>query len=247
MMESTLVSGSIFSTVSPYCLLFINLFDCVFYDVCQQDVMRGQQDVKKILQNYLQRSMTTGDVFQLKEAYLTGMLYQDVYDKVSDFIKAAGDNPQVVEPLTTVGCEIAGNTYKHTSPQHQYYIALFTACVTYADDLGGRHIEALGQFSRRFATGEMQLSPALDVLADLLKQSYDLWPEVGADGIVSGTLIAITAMYIEYTTGNMQVTPRATWWPNYFRNKTGICSPYAHFNFPKGWRSTPDSYLQLLP
>ena len=176
-----------------------------------------------------------------------GKLYRDVSRKVSDFIHAAGDDPKFIQKFSVTGCDLAVITYGHTSPEHQYYIALYTACILYVDDLGNRHLDALAQFSHRLATGQKQLNPALDVLIDLLRQSYDLWPQVGADAIVSGTLEAIAAMYIECTTGDMEVTPQATWWPNYFRNRTGICPPYAHFNFMKGWRLTPESYLQLLP
>ncbi|EJF61101.1 terpenoid synthase [Dichomitus squalens LYAD-421 SS1] len=138
-------------------------------------------------------------------------------------------------------------TYGHTSTEHQHYIALYTVCLLYADDLGIRHLDALTQFSRRFSTGEKQLNPVLNKLTELMRQAYDLWPQVGADAIVSGTLEAVSAMYIECTSGDMKITPQATLWPNYFRNRSGICPPYAHFNFVKNWRSAPDSYLQLLP
>ena len=186
--------------------------------------------------------------FTPAEAHLSGgELYRDVSRKVEDFVHAAGDDPRFVQKFSVTGCDLANTIYGHTSPKHQYYIALYTACILYVDDLGSRHLDALAQFSRRLATGQKQLNPALDVLTDLLRQSYDLWPQVGADAIISGTLEAIAAMYIECTTGDMAITPQATWWPNYFRNRTGICPPYAHFNFMKSWRSTPESYLQLLP
>ncbi|KAI1793271.1 terpenoid synthase [Ganoderma leucocontextum] len=193
--------------------------------------------------------MATTDVFRTAEAHAGGgKLYQEVSRKVADFIRGtAGDDPTFIQQISVLSCDLAEISYGHVSPEHQYYIALYNACLTYVDDLGNRHLEAIAQFSRRFATGEKQLHPALDVLTHLLKQSYDLWPRVGADAIISGTLEAVTAMYVEYTTGDMAVTPRATWWPNYFRNRTSICTPYAHFNFMKSWRSTPDSYLQLLP
>ncbi|KAI1794775.1 terpenoid synthase [Ganoderma leucocontextum] len=211
------------------------------------DVASWQNEVKEILRDFLNRSMTTSDGFRPAGTYDGGKLYQDVSRKVADFVEAAGDDPTFIQKLSVLSCDLATISYGHTSFEHQYYIALYNACLTYVDDLGHRHLEAVSQFSRRFVAGEKQLNPALDVLTDLLKQSYDLWPQVGADVIISGTLEGVTAMYVECTTGDMTVTPRAAWWSNYIRIKVGICPPYAHFNFMKSWRSTPDSYLLLLP
>ncbi len=217
--------------------------------MCQQDsAAREVQEVREVLRDFLDRSMINGDDFRPPQTRDNGSkLYQDVSQQVLDFVVAAGDDPQFAHKFSATGCDLAEIIYGHTGYEHQHYIALYTACILYVDDLGSRHLDAVTQFSRRFATGEKQLNPALDVLTDLLRQSYDLWPQIGADAIVSGTLEAVAAMYVECTTGNMPITPKATWWPNYFRNRTGICPPYAHFNFMKSWRSAPDSYLQLLP
>ena len=115
------------------------------------------------------------------------------------------------------------------------------------DDLGKRHLDALAQFSYRFAKGEKQPNLVLERLVELMRESYDLWPQMGADAIVSATLDGISAMCLESTIGDMEITPQATWWPNYFRTKTGLSPQYAHFIFAKGWRVNADSYMQLLP
>lgn len=166
---------------------------------------------------------------------------------MADIIEAAGDDPAFIQKLSVSGCDLAEIVYPHISDEHRYYVALYSAFLLYVDDLGSRHLEAVAQFSRRFASGEKQLNLVLDFFTDLLRQSYELWPQVGADAIVSGTLEAIAANYIECTTGGMVVTPQAMWWPNFLRNSTAFSAPFAHFNFMKGWRPTPVSYLQLLP
>ena len=210
--------------------------------------MRDQKEVKEITRDYLKRSLLPHDKSRLAEVYQScDRLHQVIFDTVSGFVEAAGDDPKLAERLSAFGADLAGIIYTHTSPEHQRYIALYTACMAYADDVGSRHVEALAQFSRRFTTREKQLSPPLNFLADLLRKSYELWPEVGADTIISSTMIAITAMHVECTTGNVAVIPKATWWPNYFRTRTGFSLPYAHFSFMKGWRSTTESYMQLLP
>ena len=233
-----------FNKPFPLWIPLISLLFCVF----QQGAVADEKEVKEITRNYLKRSLLTRDDTRLAEAYQSReKVYQEILDTVSGFIKAAGDDPKLAERLSAFGADSAGIIYAHTSPEHQRYIALYTACMGYADDLGSRNVEALAQFSRRFTTGEKQLSPPLDFLADLLRQSYGLWPEVGADTIISSFMIALTAMHVECTTANIAVIPKATWWPNYFRSRTGFPLPYAHFSFMKGWRPTTDSYMQLLP
>ena len=148
--------------------------------VCKQDsdTIPDQQEVREIVKDYLNRTRNTtptGDDFRLPEAYqLCDKLYRDTFEKVSEFVIAAGDDPGVVDKLTASACDTTGTAYMHASAEHQQYIALYTACVLYADDLGSRHVEALGEFSRRFASGEEQLNPALQVFAGLLKQAHDL-------------------------------------------------------------------------
>ncbi|TBU54657.1 terpenoid synthase [Dichomitus squalens] len=210
-------------------------------------VAEPHHDVRDILSDFLKRGMANKHARHSILRHKDDHLYDDIIKEVADIFAAAGDDKIFVERFSRTGCDLAQITYGHTSTEHQHYIALYTVCLLYADDLGIRHLDALSQFARRFSTGEKQLNPVLDKLTELMRQAYDLWPQVGADAIVSGTLEAVSAMYIECTSGDMKITPQATLWPNYFRNRSGICPPYAHFNFMKNWRSAPDSYLQLLP
>ena len=208
---------------------------------------RQQDEVKEIVRDFLDRSMSASDGFRVAKAFPggSGKLYDDISRKVVDSFQAANDDPKFIERIIIASCDMAEIAYRHTSLEHQHYIALYTVCFFYVDDLTNRHTEAVSQFSRRFATGEEQLNPALDVFAGLLRQANDLWPQVGADSIIAGTLEGITACYVEHTTKHVAVIPRAIWWPNYFRARSGFCTSYAHFNFTKSWG--PGSYLQLLP
>nr|VWP01600.1 Uncharacterized protein [Ganoderma boninense] len=212
--------------------------------------MNNQNEVKEILRDYLKRSVTTAktdDFYLVKIHERSAKLFQRIFGTVSDFVEDVGDNVEVAKKLSTVAADMGVTAYGHTSSAHQEYIALYTACVVYADDVGSRHVEALAQFSHRFSTGEKHPFPVLNVLAGLMKQSYDLWSKTGADAIISSTLMGIAARHLECTSNDMTITPQATWWPNYFRNRTGFATAYAHFNFMKSWRPTPDSYMQSLP
>ena len=141
----------------------------------------------------------------------------------------------------------AETTYAHTSPAHRLYIARYTASLMYIDDLGARALDAVMRFTGRFARGEPQPAPVLEVLAGLLRKAHELWNVYSADAIVAGTLDAVAAMYIEYTTKHVAIKPQATWYPYYLRTRSGICPPYIHFMFMKSWRATTESYLQVMP
>ena len=161
----------------------------------------------------------------------------------------AGLSPEFIDGLMDTGCTIAQYSYRHTSYAHQYFIAIYTACVTYVDDLVKHNLEAVGQFVQRFARGEPQDNPALARLVTLLETAHEYWPRISANSIVVGTTDAITAMYVEYISKG-DVSPAAAMkYPIYLRLKTGITTPYAHFNFSKSEDGALEDthHLQLMP
>ena len=144
-------------------------------------------------------------------------------------------------------CNMAECCYNHTSIELQYFVALYTAFTFYADDHSASNPEPIGQFAQRFAMGAPQLDPVLDRFAAHVKQAYDLWPRIGANAIISGTLDSMTAMYTECTTKDMHTIPSAMRYPYYLRTRSGVGPPYSHFIFPTCWRASVNSYLQLIP
>ena len=146
-------------------------------------------------------------------------------------------------------CVYAETTYGHTSAAHRAFIAHYTACLMYVDDLGARYLDAVMRFTGRFARGEAQPDPVLDALAQLLRrETYELWNVYGADAIIAGTLDAVSAMYVEHSTEDkVLVKPVATRFPYYLRTRAGIGPPYIHFAFMGGWRTGADTYLQVVP
>lgn len=156
-------------------------------------------------------------------------------------------NEATIDKIVECACDFIESAYGHLPRAHQKYVALYTACILYVDDLGGERLAPVQQFAARLTRGAPQLTPALDALAALLRDAHEMWPPIGADAIVSGTVDAVTGMYIEYTTKEMDISPHATWWPTYLRTRTGINAPFIHFIFTKDFRPTPESYLQMLP
>ena len=156
-------------------------------------------------------------------------------------------SPAVIAKILDGSCVYAETTYGHTTAEHRYFIALYTACLMYVDDLGERNLDAVMRFTGRFAKGETQPDPVLNCLADLLRRSHELWTQYGSDAIIAGTLDAVTAMYIECTTKDMPIAPSATKYPYYIRTSSGVGFPYAYFIFPSSWRASVNSYLQIVP
>ncbi|CDO71709.1 hypothetical protein BN946_scf184915.g53 [Trametes cinnabarina] len=149
--------------------------------------------------------------------------------------------------IVDTACHLIEAAYAHLSPEHRRYAACFAAYFVYADDLGNQDLEALHQFSRRFIAGQEQLNPVLNRLAQLIRRAHELWTDMGASAIVTGTLEAIVAFHTEFTTRNMVIKPGALRYPDYLRLRSGIDPPFIAFLFMRGWRDTAESYVQLIP
>ena len=205
-----------------------------------QDAKDPLAQVKALIRDFLYRSDYKSPR-NLCDPELRSKLTEELSTWPSDI------TPALVAKILDCTCAFAETTYGHTTHEHRYFIALYTACLMYVDDLGERDLDAVKQFTGRFAKGERQPNSILQRLAELLGRAHELWTQFGADAIIAGTFDAVTAMYIEFTTHGMAVKPSATRFPYYLRTRAGLGPPYIHFIFMKDWRATPESYLQALP
>ncbi|KAI0714028.1 terpenoid synthase [Cerioporus squamosus] len=159
-----------------------------------------------------------------------------------------GLSQSFVKGLTDTCCRIAESAYTHTSYEHQFIVALYTAYLTYVDDVGQYNVDAVGEYVQRFTQGQGQSMVALDRLTTLLGTLHEYHPRISADAIITNSLDSLTAMYIELVTKGDRVHPAADRYPYYLRLKAGIASAYAHLNFTKNWGgATGHFYLQMLP
>nr|BDI63123.1 sesquiterpene synthase [Trametes versicolor] len=157
-------------------------------------------------------------------------------------------SPSFKHGLAETCYTIAESAYAHTSYEHQRIIALYTTYLTYVDDLGGRDLDALGEFGRRLLAREALGDSALDRLVTNLQDMYAYYPRLSAHSIAVSTLDFFVGSYVEATGKEMAVAPGATKYPGYMRMKTGIGAAYALFNFVKDWRDPADHFfLQLIP
>lgn len=156
-------------------------------------------------------------------------------------------DPKTISEMVETSCSYTETVYAHTSPDHRYYIALYTACMLYGEDVGAQDPDAISQFARRLARGESQVHPIFDQLASLLKDAHLYWTDIGADAVITGTIDALSATFIEFATSGMAIAPSATRYPYYLRTRAGGGPQYTHFMFMRGWRETAETYLQILP
>nr|BDI63124.1 sesquiterpene synthase [Trametes versicolor] len=198
------------------------------------------QEMKAIMQDFLQQcnyeDPSTPKDIELRERMALEMAAWSL-DLPATFI----------EQVHETSCHFIETAYVHTTLEHRFFVARYCAYFLYADDLPGRCLDALIQFPRRFANREQQLDPILNRLAEMIRGAHELWTDVGASAIIAGTLDALTAFYIEYTTCGLAVKPQAVRYPYYLRLKSGIDPPFVAFIFMRGWRDTAESYVQMLP
>ena len=57
----------------------------------------------------------------------------------------------------------------------------------------------------------------------------------------------MNAVYLENTTRDMVISPKAKRYPWFFRNMTGIGVAYAHFLFPKYIAPDHSDFIQMIP
>ncbi|CDO77799.1 hypothetical protein BN946_scf184667.g2 [Trametes cinnabarina] len=155
--------------------------------------------------------------------------------------------PRMLDKMLETSCSYVETAFGHTSAEHRYYIAIYTACMLYGEDLGEHDADAVTQFGRRLVNGQRQLSPIFDRLAELLQRAHLYWSDVGADAIITGTVDALTATALEFATTGTPVAPSALRYPYYLRTRAGGGPQYTHFIFMRSWREKADSYLQILP
>ncbi|KAI0648756.1 terpenoid synthase [Trametes meyenii] len=140
-------------------------------------------------------------------------------------------SPKFLSKTIDAGCTYVETVFAHVPLENLRYIALYTACMFYADDLGEEDPSAVANFTQRFVCGEHQPNAVFECLAGLLRRTLD----------------ALAANRVESMMRTVPVKPFATRFPWYLRLRAGIGAPFTHFMFANNWRRTPESYIQILP
>lgn len=141
---------------------------------------------------------------------------------------------------------IATTAYTHTHIDVQVHITSYTLMTTSIDDfdLPG---EATEQFVLRFVSGQPQLSPSLEALADNLRRMYDFYLPHAASTIIASTLEFISATLLEKDTEDMSMVEGAEQFAIYTRSKSGVAAAYGLFIWDKLTFPNIYTYIQALP
>lgn len=154
---------------------------------------------------------------------------------------------KLLTKLTQSAAVLAETSYGHLPQPYLHYAALYSCFFFYADDFAEKHPDRIKDFPLRFLRGQGQDDPVLDKYAEHLRNAYDMFPQVAANMIVSGSLEFLTATYIETTTKDLKLSNHATPYPWFLRSRSGVGVVYGHMAFPKSDSYDFKSYIQLAP
>jgi hypothetical protein len=101
---------------------------------------------------------------------------------------------------------MATTAFGHCSENTKLLICLYTAFLLYLDDRDRADINEVRNFNMRFILGQAQASPALEGLAQAIREVSLCYESVVANIIVTSTLNFVTAVVLEHETESMPVS-----------------------------------------
>ena len=141
---------------------------------------------------------------QCNVPYKVAPFDHDLYEECTDEAFRRGYPLEGASSVRTFLLE--GVTYAATATQ--IWIALYTACLFYIDDIPFRFpsdIHDVYLFNERFFGKRKQANTVLNALADVILQATDLCQPIAAKLIMTSTLNFITSNLLEYEARSMQV------------------------------------------
>lgn len=134
-------------------------------------------------------------------------LHQECIDEAVRRGYPVESDPSVLTFLP-VGVVFAATAGRHHARATQIWIALYTSSVTYVDEIPSRfplEISNVYLFNDRFLSGQQQGNAILDALADIIRQTPDLYQPIPSGLFITASLNFITANLLEHETKSMQV------------------------------------------
>ncbi|KAJ3754703.1 isoprenoid synthase domain-containing protein [Lentinula raphanica] len=156
------------------------------------------------------------------------------------------DGPDPLRPFIPQGVCIAMTSYTHLEDKSAYvWLALYTACGIYCDDVFRKDTEAVALFCERLMRNQPQQDRALNAFAELILEISHHFPRVTSNIMVTSTLNALNALLIEDQTKGLPVSVYADNYPAFSRIMSGASEVYALAMFPP--EIPVGSYIQALP
>ncbi|KZV99838.1 terpenoid synthase [Exidia glandulosa HHB12029] len=156
------------------------------------------------------------------------------------------DGSSTLAPFIPAGATVVMTVYAHLPADHtRTIIGLLTAYFLYVEDLFEHDVARVQNFNSRFARGEPQNDPALDGLAQLLRELPQHFPLIAANIIVMSFLNLFTGTLLEQATQGASLSQDSTRYAVFVRALSGVQDAYAFFVFPA--QLPLESYVQAIP
>ncbi|TCD67997.1 terpene cyclase [Steccherinum ochraceum] len=153
-----------------------------------------------------------------------------------------------LQRYATVGLVMATTAYRHTPPDVQLAIALYTFFLPIIDDDDILSYEMIRQFPSRLLEGSPQLHPVLVHLVDNLASMRHLFPIYSATTITADTIVFMNAEVQIRDGGEVDIRRDVSvGYVDYIRMKTGLGEAYAAFIWPQLLFPETKRYIQTLP
>ncbi|KAK7464254.1 hypothetical protein VKT23_006418 [Stygiomarasmius scandens] len=151
-------------------------------------------------------------------------------------------------PCLRCGVSMATASYEHLENKETIMlICLFVSGTLYIDDVDPSIPEDrqnVEKFTDRFVSGQAQPEPVLTLLAGVLRDMYNHFGRVEANGIVTSGLNLYNSVLLEIRSRELQIEVTEPAYASFYRNMSGATDAFSFFMFP----SVPMSdYIQAMP
>ncbi|KAG2114149.1 isoprenoid synthase domain-containing protein [Suillus discolor] len=156
------------------------------------------------------------------------------------------DGKYSIRAYMEVGVAIAPS-YAHLPDHAKMWMCLFTAVVARIDDmvLQGEDITHVYHFNERFVNCQSQGHPILNALDVILREITCFHSPLVSNFITVAVLNFVSANCLESETKDMQISPKAPFYPEYSRVLSGIPDAFGFFAFPS--MLPIKEYIQCIP
>lgn len=201
--------------------------------------------IREIILDFMQRS-------GLSISFVPIHVPVDIEDKMYALAEAYGLslNTGLLRKCATVGLETATFAYRHTPPDVQVVIALYTAVCAVIDTDEILSAQVMSTFPRCLAEGLPQVHPILSAFAKLLTNMHEHFAPYSAAIITTSTVDFVSSEMLvrdEAQGGRPDTYDKAAGYAEWIRLKNGVAEAFAAFVWPRKMFPQIKTYVQTLP
>lgn len=174
-------------------------------------------------------------------------------DEVDKLVRAetqtwdlGGASAEHLDLCLVVGIDLGRITFKHTPLEVQAHIAKWTALLVAIDDFA-IGAAAVAEFSVRFHSGQDQLHPVLDRLAETTRRMHDFFHPHSAAVIVGDTVQGVSSMIADKQAEVMGSHPSSMEFLTYKRLCNGLGLGYSYCVWDKLHFPDLTTFMEAVP